>query len=399
MRAQPPDDLPTEPVAPVEESVESVAPGDPVTEPVPPVGLESTATLPPVVEPVAAPARRPRWWVPALVASWLVTATLGGVIGAAVSDGGDVTTRNALQPVDIAVPADGKVGSIPNASDLVSRAAQSVVGIRSLDGRRIGQGTGIVLSAEGDVLTNAHVVEGARTVRIFLPGADEGREAQVVGTDEREDLALLRLADTKGLVPAQLGTSAAVRLGDQVLAIGNALGLKGGLSVTQGIVSGLGRSEGALAGLIQTDAALNPGNSGGPLVDTAGRVVGINTAVRGDAQSIGFAIPIDHARQVVERLRSGKPAPPVAFLGVATREPADGSPGAEVLDVTPGSAAAAAGLRPGDRLVSFDGKPVPGPDELAGLVREKATGDKVEVRFRRGDTEQTATVTLGSRPD
>jgi S1-C subfamily serine protease len=301
--------------------------------------------------------------------------------------------------VDVAVPSDGKVGSIPNASDLVAGAAKSVVGIRSLDGRRIGQGTGVVLSAEGEVLTNAHVVEGARTVRVFLPGADQGREAQVVATDEREDLALIRLTDTKGLVPAQLGTSSTVRLGDEVLAIGNALGLKGGLSVTQGIVSGLGRSEGALAGLIQTDAALNPGNSGGPLVDAAGRVVGINTAVRGDAQSIGFAIPIDHARQVVERLRSGKPAPPVAFLGVATREPADGNPGAEVLEVTSGSAAANAGLRPGDRLISFDGKPVAGPDELAGLVRDKAPGDKIEVRFHRGDSEQTATVTLGSRPD
>jgi putative serine protease PepD len=382
---QPPtaDDQPTEPVAPVEQA----------TEPVPHV------LAPPVAEPTPAPRRR-RWWVPALVASWLVTAVLGGVIGAGLSDGGGRSSDNVLQPVDTVAPAsDGKVSSIPGASDVVARAAQSVVGIRSLDGRRVGQGTGIVLSAEGEILTNAHVVEGARTVRVFLPGGNDGREAQVVATDDREDLALLRLADTKGLAPAQLGSSAAVRLGDEVLAVGNALGLKGGVSVTQGIVSGLGRSEGALADLIQTDAALNPGNSGGPLVDAAGRVIGINTAVRGDAQSVGFAIPIDHARQVLERLRSGKPAAPVAFLGVATREPADGDPGAEVIDVTPGTAAAAAGLRPGDRLTSFDGKPVAGPDELSGLVRAKAPGDKVEIRFRRGEAEQTATVTLGSRPD
>jgi serine protease Do len=387
LRAQPPDDPPTEPVAPV----------DPVTEPVVFVD-QVTDRLPaaPPPEPPAAPAPTPRrrWTIPALVASWLAIALLGGAVGAQLAGGGDDD-----RPGDLLQQVVGKPAVLSGTSDVVARAAQSVVGIRATEGRQIGQGTGIVLRTDGEVLTNAHVVQGARTVRVLLPGADEGREAQVVATDEREDLALLRLTDTKGLVPAQLGTSSTVRLGDEVLAIGNALGLKGGLSVTRGIVSGLGRSEGALAGLIQTDAALNPGNSGGPLVDTSGRVVGINTAVRGDAESIGFAIAIDHARSVVERLRSGKPAPPVAFLGVATRDPLDGNPGAEVVDVTPGSGAGNAGLRPGDVLVAFDGKPVAGPDELAGLVRDKAPGDKVEVRFRRGDSEQAATVTLGNRPD
>jgi putative serine protease PepD len=386
----PEEEAPTEPVAPVE-GTEPLPPAEPASAP----GPEPTATAEPVPG-----FRPPAWWVPALVASWLVTAVLGGVVGAGIAERGGRGPDNPLRPVVAPAPSsDGKVAATPGASDVVAQAAKSVVGIRSLDGRRVGQGTGVVLGPNGDILTNAHVVDGAGAVRVFLPGGDDGREAQVVATDRREDLALLRLANTDGLVPAQLGTSAAVRLGDEVLAIGNALGLRGGVSVTRGIVSGLGRSEGALAGLIQTDAALNPGNSGGPLVDTAGRVIGINTAVRGDAQGVGFAIPIDHARQVLERLRSGKPAAPIAFLGVATREPSDGNPGAQVIEVTPGTAAAGAGLRPGDRLTSFDGKPVAGPDELSGLVRDKAPGDKVEIRFRRGAEEHTATVTLGSRPD
>ena len=186
------------------------------------------------------------------------------------------------------------------------------------------------------------------------------------------------------------------RVGDDVVAIGNALGLNGEPTVTRGIVSALDRALARLTGLIQTDAAINPGNSGGPLVNAAGQVVGINTAVAGRGSGIGFAIPIDRARTVVEALRRGTTAP-VTFLGVTTRDAADGGQGAVVVSVESGSPAAVAGLQAGDVITAVDGRPVAGAAELGGQVRDHEPGDRVEVTYRRGDTERTATVTLGTR--
>ncbi len=174
-------------------------------------------------------------------------------------------------------------------------------------------GTGIVLTADGQVLTNAHVVSGASSVTVTLTGEAGARVAEVVGIDESADVALLQIVDAAGLVPATLGESDAVVVGQDVVAIGNALALDGGMTVTSGIVSALDRSidldTGSLSGLIQTDAAISSGNSGGPLVNAAGAVIGINTAGASGsgtvaAENIGFAIAIDDAMAVVEQLRS-----------------------------------------------------------------------------------------------
>ena len=179
-------------------------------------------------------------------------------------------------------------------------------------------GTGFVISSDGVIVTNNHVVEGATKIQAqFSDGTT--LTAKVLGRDSSSDLAVIKV-DGVNLPTIELGDSDQVQVGDDVVAIGNALALEGGLSVTRGIISGLHRevstnSGGSLADVIQTDAAINPGNSGGPLVDAQGRVIGINTAIAdpGSAQNVGFAIPISNAKAIIDQLRRGKQP---AYLGV-----------------------------------------------------------------------------------
>jgi putative serine protease PepD len=182
----------------------------------------------------------------------------------------------------------------------------------------------VILTSDGQVLTNAHVVSGATSVRVTLDGETRGRAATVIGTDPAKDLALLQISGASGLTPAPLGSSSAARVGDDVVAIGNALALEGGPTVTKGIISALDRnldeSAGTMSGLLQTDASISSGNSGGPLIDASGSVIGINTAVAtssrsSSAENIGFAIAIDTARPVIEQLRQQAPAASAALLG------------------------------------------------------------------------------------
>jgi S1-C subfamily serine protease len=256
----------------------------------------------------------------------------------------------------------------------------------------------MLLNAEGEVLTNAHVVSDADKLTVLLSGQGKSRAAEVVGIDEKEDIALIRITGVAGLRVADIGDSEGVRLGQDVFAVGHALGLNGGPSVTRGVVSGLSRSNGPLSDLSQTDAALNPGNSGGPLFDASGRVLGVNTMVRSGAQNIGFAIPISRATSIAARLRSGQPAPKTALLGVTSREPEDGSAGAEVVEVSSGDPADGAGLETGDRIIAVNGKPVNGPGSLAGLIGSKSPGEKVTLTYERGDEKKTVQVVLGTRP-
>jgi putative serine protease PepD len=191
----------------------------------------------------------------------------------------------------------------------VDAQVTSTVGRRSVQGEAAG--TGIVLDDAGHILTNAHVVAGATSVTVTLDGQDAPRTATVVASDADADVAVLKVDDTTGLVPATFGSLSEVQVGEPVVAIGNALALEGGLTVTEGIVSGLDRSlptdTTSLTGLIQTDAAISSGNSGGPLVDADGRVIGMNTAAAssgGDVQAsnVGFAIDVDTALSVVHQL-------------------------------------------------------------------------------------------------
>jgi S1-C subfamily serine protease len=209
-------------------------------------------------------------------------------------------------------------GQTLDVAGVVAGVQQSVVSIETTVVTRQGPfgtegegaGTGVVLD-DGYVLTNAHVVDGATDISVTVPGDDEPRTAELVASDSEADIAVLHVTDSDGMVVAPIGSSSDLQVGDQVVAVGNALALEGGMTVTQGIVSALDRSidtdDGTLSGLIQTDAAISSGNSGGPLVNAAGEVVGINTAVATSeggvsASNIGFAISIDTARAVADEL-------------------------------------------------------------------------------------------------
>jgi len=265
-------------------------------------------------------------------------------------------------------------------ADLVARASPAVVGIE----HRRGQGSGVVLAQDGFVLTNAHVAAGAGALRIRLSGARAVR-GEVVGTDERTDLAVVR-ADA-GDLPALPLSERRLRVGELVLAIGNPLGFERSVSV--GVVSALHRNLEAargvvLEGLVQTDAAVNPGNSGGPLVDASGAVVAVTTAMLPWARGIGFAVPAHTAGWVASTLiREGEVVRP--FLGVAARgedvEPAlaralGRARAVRVLEVVAGSPAAAAGLRRDDLLVAAGGAPV---ETLDDVVRVMVLGHPQEI--------------------
>ncbi|MGE0879494.1 MAG: S1C family serine protease [Acidimicrobiia bacterium] len=277
-----------------------------------------------------------------------------------------------------------------------------------------GAGSGVVVSSDGLVLTNNHVVQGASAITVkFTDG--RSTDATLVGRSPDDDLALIRLRDTTNLVPIAIGTSSAVRVGDDVVAIGNALGLGGTPTVTRGIVSAKHRTitgNGVtLDDLIQTDAAINPGNSGGALVNMQGELIGVNTAIINDAQNIGFAIDIDVVTQVLPELKAanGGVLAVRVLLGVQTQlvsqlQPAEkqrlgitASDGVLVAAVIPGSGAEAAGMRQGDVLVSVDGLRVPSRPALARALRQKAAGDTAAVVVQRAGSTQTLSVKLSGK--
>lgn len=262
---------------------------DPYVWPAPPA---------PVGGPPPSPRRRPdavaRRAAAAVAALVLVSG--GAVAGAAIEQRlappAPPAALTALTP-----PARGTSLTVREIAAAVEPAVVSITtSIPSGRGRATATGTGMVVSASGGVVTNAHVVEGAADIAISVPGVGQ-RQATVVVADRRRDVAVLQLADVSGLPTVTLGTSRSLAVGDPVVAIGHALALDGGPTVTTGIVSALDRSIATdterLDHLIQTDAAINPGNSGGPLVDAAGRVVGMNTAGAGSAEGIGFAVAVD----------------------------------------------------------------------------------------------------------
>jgi putative serine protease PepD len=330
-----------------------------------------------------------------------VAGAAGGALTLAVT-GRDAPSARA----GTLLPSSRLAGEALDVAGVVSAVEPAVVSIEVSIGRGgVGSGTGVILTAGGEVLTNAHVVDGAGQIRVTLAGEAQARDAEVVGVDSNADLALLRIQGASGLPTARLGDSSAVQVGDDVVAIGNALALRGGPTVTRGIVSALDRSldtdTGTMTGLLQTDASISSGNSGGPLVNAYGEVIGINTAVAtggrtSAAENIGFAIAMDRVLPVVERLRGGA-ATPVGFLGVSTADPTDGSRAAVIVNVEAGSPAATAGLQAGDLLTHVAGKAVAGAAELAGVVADHQPGETVDVSVIRAGQPLTVPVTLGTR--
>ncbi len=317
------------------------------------------------------------------------------VVGEPNVDSGDVST--VVDDASTATPAsihDLVVGARPSIVAIHTTMVQTDPLGRPVEGQSAG--SGFVLSADGYIVTNAHVVDGSGDIAVSFDGG-ETIDAELVAADPRSDLAVLKV-DRTDLQPLPLGDSDALRVGDPVVAIGNALDLGAEPTVTSGIVSAKDRSisvpGGSLVALLQTDTAINPGNSGGPLLDLQGRVVGINTAVAGHGQNIGFAISIASAQELIDQLRGGE-VPRHALLGVSTRPAADGS-GAEVMAVEPGSAAAEAGIEAGDVIVAVEDDPITDPSELGVAIAERRPDDVVSVTVQRDGRELQLDTTLGA---
>ncbi|MBX6742071.1 MAG: trypsin-like peptidase domain-containing protein [Acetobacteraceae bacterium] len=295
-------------------------------------------------------------------------------------------------------------------ADIADRVGPAVVRVESRGaGRRGGIGSGVVIAADGLVLTNSHVVAGARRARLALPEGGEA-EAELLGDDPDTDLALLRAGLPRGTAAAVLGDSKRLRRGHLVVAIGNPLGFES--TVTAGVVSALGRSLRSRNGrliddVIQTDAALNPGNSGGPLVASSGEVVGINTAMIGGAQGLCFAVSSNTALFVVgEIIAHGRVRR--AHLGLAAQTmplprrialaAGAGPQAVRIAEIVPGGPADLAGLRAGDVLLALDGVSVAGADDLIRLLGADRIGRAVALDVLRNGRVERLAVTPGERP-
>ena len=342
------------------------------------------------------------------VVAWIAGLT-GALAGSQVSDWLDSPPRSASdEPINVSDPS-GVIESRLDVGKVIDHIAPSVVTISAdIDGGQ-SVGTGVVVSSDGEILTNGHVVDGATQIRVRLAGETEPREARLLATDPGNDLALLRM-NGDDFDAAVFADPDSIRLGDEVVAIGFALGLDGDPSVTLGIISALDRTigtEGAfLDGLIQTDAAISSGNSGGPLVNARGEVVGINTAVARDtatsaATNIGFAISVKEALPVIEELRAQSGGDPRAegYLGVELDDRRDGGQGAVIISVQDGTPAAAAGVETGDLVVAADGAAIDGATGLIAAIRDLQPGDSTTITVMRDGTRIDLTVTLTDRPD
>jgi len=274
------------------------------------------------------------------------------------------------------------------------------------DMKRRSLGSGLVIDGEGYIVTNHHVVKDADTITVIFYDESEA-EAKVIGKDPKTDLALIKVDVDRKLPEAQLGDSDMLRMGDWVLAIGNPFGLK--YTLTAGIVSAKGREIGAgpYDDFIQTDASINPGNSGGPLINMKGEVVGINSAIIAGGTGIGFAIPINIAKDLIPQLKStGRVSR--GWLGVYIQRVTpdlaesfglDKTKGALVSEVTQGGPADGSGLQHGDVIVEFNGAPVDQFGDLPRMVAASPPGEKVTLKILRKGKEKTVKVTLGELPD
>nr|WP_232072794.1 trypsin-like peptidase domain-containing protein [Phytohabitans flavus] len=378
------------------------ASGAPAYGPLPPGQVPVWAQPPGVPMEPKRPSRFGRYAMLGVAALVLMAGSgvVGGAIAVAIDDN-TTTVNRTYSAAPVINPAD-----LPG---IAAKVENSVVSISTGSG----EGSGVVLSADGFVLTNNHVVESAQGNTVDVVFADgKTVRANVVGTDPRTDLAVVKADGVSGLAAAAFGDSDATQVGDTVLAIGSPLGLQG--SVTSGIISAkdrtiqaggqqqqdpFSRQGGAvtsISNLLQTDAPINPGNSGGALVNTKGEVIGINTAIATSGQSsgnigVGFAIPSNKAKEVADALRNGEKVSHPS-LGVSVNDANGG--GALISDVNDNSPAAKAGLQQGDVVKKFGDKNISDSDDLVAAVQAGKVGDQVQITFTRNGQEQTATATL-----
>jgi S1-C subfamily serine protease len=370
-----------------------------------------------------------RTWIPVA----LVAALIGGLVGAGVTALADNNNGNGAGNVTIhessASPGAAVLSGNVTIPQLVHKVIPAVVSIDVKSGGNEDQGTGMIITPDGEVITNNHVIElytqGGNTGSITVTqyGQTKSEPSSLIGYDATRDVALLKINNISNLPTVTFGNSSKAAVGDAVVAIGNALGLAAGTpTVTQGIVSALGRSVTAggsgtstetLQNLIQTDAAINPGNSGGPLIDTSAQVIGMNTAVAGtssdgtSSQNIGFAIPIAQVESLLPELqKGGQSGNGGGYLGVdittltpALRQQYGFTPtqGAVILSVVSGSPAAKAGLVQGDVIVNIDGNNITSAEDLQKVIQKAKPGQSVTITYYVGNSKRTTTATLGTQ--
>ncbi|HYH30529.1 MAG TPA: trypsin-like peptidase domain-containing protein [Pseudonocardia sp.] len=370
--------------------------------PPPPGAGFGTQVLPAVRHPDARGRPRRGGLIALGLVAMLLSGVIGGVVGTTLVQGGRSGSIGALgEPLpDI----DESATPTTPVEAVAARVLPSVVQLRVEGPATTGEGSAMVLSPDGLLLTNNHVVEAAAQAGTVTAVFHDGTTAPalIVGRDPSSDLAVIRAQNVTGLVPVELGNSDSVRVGQQVVAFGAPLGLGG--TVTTGIISAVdravnvGEETGAntptVLNALQTDAAINPGNSGGPLVDMQGRVIGINSAIattgaQGGSIGVGFSIPVNQARRVAEELeRTGRASR--AVLGVTvTDNPRQA--GAVIREVVPGGAAERAGIRAGDVVLRFGDQRINTGIDLQAAVGSRAPGEVVEVQL--GDRTVQATLT------
>ena len=373
-------------------------------------GGPPTNSGPPTLLTPQPPRRRPA--MTGIVAAALIAGLVGGGAGFggayALLDHGTVAASQLTNaPAGQGAPAAAP-GSVTAAAQT---AMPSTVDIRVPLDQGLAEGSGVILTADGDVLTNNHVVAGARgAISVTLADGTE-HPATVVGTSPSYDLAVIKIQNVSGLTPATLGQSANLQVGQPVVAIGSPQGLTG--TVTTGIVSAFDRTvqvqgqdgSGVVYNGMQTDAPINEGNSGGPLVNLEGQVIGVNSAIATAGQSsgsigLGFAIPIDQAKRVAQEIMDNGTAtkPVLGVQGGGDASPAD-TDGARIAAVQPGSPAAQAGLAAGDVVTKVGDARVEDFSDLVARIGSYAPGQQVSLTVGSGSSPRTVQVTLGSRPD
>jgi len=400
--------------------------GYPAASQVPP-----TSAFPPPPPAERAPRRGPGWVA-------LIAAAGGSAVLASLLTAGIVNSSDTASPVPtsssqgsqqaVTGPVTSSTAQNPDWAKVAAAVERAVVSVQVTTSSGGGEGSGVILDKQGHVLTNNHVVGGADSIVVMLSDG-RGYVAKVVGTDASTDIAVIKISNPPAdLTTATLGDSNAVEVGDPVMAVGNPLGLAD--TVTTGIVSAVNRpvttsasqqedpfggsagsAESVVTNAIQTDAAVNPGNSGGALVDVQGRVIGITSSIASLGSSatsqsgsigLGFAIPINEVKDVTDQLmKSGSVQH--AFMGVSLSEKSvtvDGAmrQAAVVAQVNSGAPAAKAGLKVDDAIIAIDGESVNGRDSLIAQVRERRPGTAVKLTVVRGGKTQEITITLGTKP-
>ena len=361
-----------------------------------PEAVPAAPTPPEVASPERATPRR-SWlrWAAAILAILAVGVGaffLGRWVGSDGSDAGQAAvTTTVAPPGGTLAPGEEPV------ADVAAALSPSVVQIETT----AGLGSGVIYRSDGYIITAAHVVSGSRQVTVRLADGT-GLEGELMGTDSNSDVAVVKVEET-GLPAAPMGVGVAVENGQMAIAIGSPWGLEG--SVTAGVVSSVRRTitgpDGIPRTAIQTDTPINPGNSGGALADRQGRVIGINDSIyslSGGSDGVGFAIPIDTAVSVADRLIAGEEIRP-AFLGVSGTDTTSGQAGALISGVIPDSPADDAGLRVGDLVTRYDGQRIESFADLGAAVRGSQPGDRVALTVQRGDEAITVEVTLAERTD